>query len=346
MVVAPVTSDESEQDRQENTDESADFGEQIRRNSKKKKKNQTDEFAKGEIIKESELKNHKGVTGTVTSSEQIEDDRVLHTSFKLSPYSINLISMIKKYNSISNSGLKILSRPKVILDVTSSSIDRFLDLMIERYNTISDINQLAREINASSGKVSILQPKLKLEMNNEEENEYADALILSSALTKIKMLSEEFCISPSCIVEYLIYMYVCGSESNSYDSSKRYCEERMNLFISQLDKFISDCTTINTEDENALIKIAYKMAAANIKESTRTNNNFKDRCHKTIDVDVGSEYNINTKLILSKKSMKKNFDESHSKGIFRQKTGRKSEKESKEDELRDGVEEKDEVETL
>ncbi len=81
----------------------------------------------------------------------------------------------------------------------------------------------------------------------------------------------------------------------------------------------------NIEDENALIRIAYKMAVSNINESTRTNSNFKDICHKTMSIDVGDEFNINTKLILRKKNGKRSYDESHSKGIFSGKSNTKSE---------------------
>ncbi len=255
-----------------------------------------------------------------------EQDRVLHTSFNLSPYAINLIGMVKRGGRKKNTELRISSKNKVLLDITSTAIFAFFDVMEEKYIKISDINQLAAEINASSGKVTIIQPKLKIDLGKEEESERIDALILSSVMTRIKMMSEEFGVSLSCIAEFLIYMYVCDSDNPVFEKSKVYCEERMGIFVSQLDKFILESTQTNTEDENALIRIGFKMAASNINESTRTNANFKDTYHRTISIDVGSEFNINTKLILRKKNGKRSYDKKNSKGIFKQKTGRKSEK--------------------
>jgi len=284
------------------------------------------------LVYEKDLKKQRKKSPKATveesSNRSFEDDRVLHTSFKMSPYSINLINMIKRTNTPKSESDKLIisSRPEVLLDVTSSSIDSFMDMMEDNYIKISNINQLASEINASSGKVSIIQPKLKIDMSNEEENEHVDALILSSVITKIKMMAEEFGVSTSCITEFLIYMYICDSGNPIYNGSKKYCEERMNTFRTSLDNFILDCAQTNIEDENALIRIAYKMAVSNINESTRTNSNFKDICHKTMSVDVGSEFNINTKLILRKKNGKRSYDESHSKGIFSGKNNSKSDK--------------------
>ena len=260
-----------------------------------------------------------------------EQDRVLHTSFNMSPYAINLISMIKRSHISKKGNLIISSRPKALLDITSSSIDFFFDMMEDNYNKISNINQLASEINASSGKVSIIQPKLKIDMGKEEELERVDSLILSSVLTKIKMMSEEFGVTTSCIAEFLIYMYVCNSENKIFIESKRYCTERMGLFKSQLESFINESTQPNTEDMNAVKRLAFKMAVLDIIESTRNNNNFKDIYSNSINTDLGSDYNINARIILRKKNEKRSYDESHSKGIFKQKTGRKSEKLEKED---------------
>lgn len=268
---------------------------------------------------------------TVKDSDSFEDDRVLHTSFSMSPYAINLISMIKRSHISKNGSLIISSRPKVLLDITSSSINSFFEMMEDDYTKIANINQLASQINASSGKVSIIQPKLKIDMGKEEEHEHVDSLILSSVLTKIKMMSEEFGVSTSCIAEFLVYMYICDSENLIYSGSKKYCEERMRIFRTLLDKFILDCSQTNVEDENALIRIAYKMAVSNINESTRTNSNFKDICHKTMSIDVGDEFNINTKLILRKKDGKRHGSHA-SNGIFKQKIGRKSEKMETKDE--------------
>lgn len=290
---------------------------------KKQQKKYNDDDCK--VIHEKDLKKNS-IKATVKDDDSFGDDRVLHTSFNMSPYAINLISMIKRSHTSKRKSLMISSRPKVLLDITSSSIDSFFEMMEDDYIKISNINQLASQINASSGKVSIIQPKLKIDMGKEEELEHVDSLILSSVLTKIKMMSEEFGVSVSCIAEFLIYMYVSGSENPIYNGSKKYCEERMSTFRILLDKFILDCSQTNIEDENALIRIAYKMAVSNINESTRTNTNFKDICHKTMSIDVGNEFNINTKLVLRKKNDKRSYDESHSRGIFKQKTGRKSKK--------------------
>lgn len=295
----------------------------VKKETRKRKIKDDDDDCK--VIHEKDLKK-KSIKATVEdSNKSSEDDRVLHTSFSMSPYSINLISMIKRTHSLKEENFRVSSRPKVMLDVTSSSIDSFFELMKDNYIKISNINQLASEINASSGKVSIIQPKLKIDMDSEEEHEHVDSLILSSVLTKIKMMSEEFGVTASCIAEFLIYMYICDSDNPVYSGSKKYCEERMNIFMSSLNKFILDCTQTNIEDENALIRIAYKMAASNINESTRNNANFRDICHKTISVDVGDEFNINTKLILRKKNGKRSYSESHSKGIFNKKSSNASE---------------------
>ncbi len=265
--------------------------------------------------------------GSELQEDDNYDDKVLHTSFYLSPYAINLVSMIKTSSFSKNTGqMKVLSRAKVILDVLSSTIDFFYDDMMERYNKIVAINRLATEINASSGKVSLIQPKLKIDMGKEEENERVDSLIRSSAQTKVKMMSEEFGVSTSCIAEYNIYLYVCDSKNKIFNESKKYCAERMNLFKTQLDTFIHESTQPNIEDENAIKRLAFKMAALDIIESTKSNNNFKNIFSNSINTDLGSDYNINAKIILRKKNGKRSHDEKNSRGIERQKTGRKPRK--------------------
>ena len=291
--------------------------------AKKKQGKKIDDESDCKVISEEEYNKSKKKSPKATVEESgngDEQDRVLHTSFNLSPYAINLIGMVKRGRK-KNTDLRISSKNKVILDITSVAIFAFFDIMKDRYILISDINQLAAEINASSGKVTIIQPKLKIDLGKEEENERIDALILSSVMTRIKMMSEEFGVSVSCIAEFLIYMYVCDSENPVFEKSKLYCEERMNSFTFQLDKFILESTQTNIEDENALIRIGFKMAASSMVESTRINNNFKDIHNKIISVDMGSDYNINTKVSIRMKSGKRNHDESHSKGIFKQKGG-------------------------
>lgn len=287
------------------------------------------------VIKEKDY-NKKGVVSKVTESRDYnEDDRVLHTSFYLSPYAINLLGIIKR-NSITKGGdVQVLSKPKVILNVTSSSINSFYESMMDRYNVISNINQLAAGINASSGKVTIIQPKLKIEIADGEEYERIDALVLSSVLTKLKMLSEEFGTSTSWIAEYLIYEYVNTSGDINFDKYKKYCKERMDAFLLQLDNFIKGCTSTNKEDENALIQIAYKLLASEIISQTMTNNVFEGiekYISGNISLDVWDDYNINLRTTVRPKSGKRSYDESHSKGIFKQKTGRKQRKEGVKDE--------------
>lgn len=310
-------------------DEYEPCGELTIRNKKRKSKSKSDEFKENEVIKECDLgKKSLKVTPEKSSDygDAYEEDRVLHTSFYLSPYAINLISIVKRNSKTKNDDLAVLSKPKVVLNITSSTMDKFYEMMKERYITISTINQVASEINASSGKVTIIQPKLKIEVNTDEELERVDALILSSVITKVKMLAEEFGTSGSWIVEYLIYMYISGSSLSCYDNFREYCNERMNTLLSILDKFISDSTVTNQDDSNALIRIAYKMLASNVIEATRNNNTFKDMYRNTLNVDVGSEYNINALLVLKKKNGKRSYDESHSRGIFKQKTGGRIEK--------------------
>lgn len=293
----------------------------------KQRQRKTNDEDDCKVVYEKDLKKRSPKVMVEESEEkQYEDDRVLHTSFHISPYAINLISMIKRsYITKQDGDLKVSSRPKVLLDVTSSSIISFFELMKDNYLKISNINQLASEINASSGKVSIIQSKLKIDMGSEEEYERVDALIMSSVITRIKMMSEEFGVSSSCIAEFLIYMYVSDSNNKIFIESKKYCTERMKLFKDQLENFINESTQPNIEDENALKRLAFKMAALDIIESTRNNNNFKDSFSNTINTELGSDYNINAKIVLRKKDGKRH-GEHNSNGIFKQKTGRKSEK--------------------
>lgn len=293
----------------------------VKRTKKRKDKNEDDDC---KVIREKDLKK-KGITFKFDSGEQEEADRVLRTSFHLSKYAINLISMIKSSHCCSSSNTRISSRPKVMLDITSSTIDLFLDIMDDRFRSITKINQLACEINANSGKVSIIQPKLKINMELNDEYERVDSLILSSTTTKIRMLSEEFGVSNSCIVEYLVCFYVCNSDNIVFIKSKKHCESRMKAFIDQLDSFIAESTNI---DENVLVNIGYKLALKGVIESTRVNNNFKDlnviRDSISLDFD---DFNISNKITLRKgKNNKRTYDESHSKGIFNKKKKRKDEK--------------------
>lgn len=293
------------------------------------------EFKDNEVISEKEFNEKKkkgGVRATPEESSSFEDenDKVLNTSFKLSPYAINLISMIKRNNSLIGNNLKILSRNKVLLDITSSVIDSFFEIMKSRYVSISVLNQLASEINASSGIVTLIQPKLIIDLGKNEEDEKVSALVMSSVVTKIKMLSEEFGVSDSCIVEYLIYMYVSNSDNPIFNNSKIYCEERMGVFIAQLDTFIVNSTHKNVEDENTIRRMGFKMLASQIIERTMTSNNFND-IRGSFNTNLGSDYNINAKFIVNE-SNKKTHDKTHSKGVFKQKQGRKSKKISNDEE--------------
>lgn len=291
------------------------------RNKSKDKRHK--EFDDNEIVNLNSDK-YKGI-GCVDVEEStyeratFEEDRVLHTSFKLSPYAINLMNMVKLNQKTKKGEAKIMSRPKVVLLFTSSTIDKFYNLMIIRYNTISSINKLALEINASSGKVSIMQPKLKIDMSKEDEDERIDALILSGVLTKIKMLSEEFGVSVSYIVEYLLYLYVYDNKDGYSEEIKKYCKERMDSFIELLDSFISSCTSLNTEDENALIRIAYKMTASDIKEKTFVDGVIKRPMQKTIDIEVYDGFNINA-VVKIRRKMGKSVNIN---GIFKKKSGRR-----------------------
>lgn len=300
-----------------------DYNPTPQKNKRKSKKKKFDE-SDVDVVYEKDLKKG-GIKYTPEESNSFEEDRVLRTSFYLSTYANNLVSMIKKSHKPNK--MIILSKPKVLLEVTSSAIDDFINLVEDKYYNISEINQRACIINASSGKVSIEQPTLKIDMSINEDNEHVDALILSSTTTKIKMLAEEFGVTSSCIVEYLIYMYVCESDNIIYTSSKKYCEERMGAFITQLDKFILESSHI---DENVLINIGYKMSVQGIVECTRTNNNFKDTIRKTISLDYGEDENITIKITHRKgKNKKKTYDESHSKGIFNKDNKKKGAKGSK-----------------
>ncbi len=279
-------------------------------------------------------KRKSGFSARVTESKE-PTDKVLSTSHKLSSYAINLLNLIMTRQSTFNKNLGKDETSKisksVVLQMITTSTNEYVDaLFSDRFEKISEINRQGFLINATSGSVSIIQPKLKINMSDEEVST-VNTLILSSIQTKVKSYSEAFNLSESTIIEFMIYTYIVNSDDIYYTRIKTYCEQRINKFIIELDTFINDSCYDNIDDDNALKLIAHKMNLRHILHLTKTNNVFKDSIShsKTVNAYGLGRINMRIEFIPEDKIVVSEKKEPRFKGIMSKKLGRKCKKDDK-----------------
>lgn len=286
-------------------DDSEDFGAQIRSSQKKsREKSSNDDDCK--VVHESELKKG-GLKFTPTKSKNngyFSDDIVVRTTADMSPYCVRLIN--EAAASLDT------SFETAFVHISSSIRNQVFDDLRPLYDNIKEFLLPAFKMNIEDedGDLGLVHTHI-FKRYDEREPEKVSLLLHSSTYTRIKAHTLIFSINCVDIFEYMVYSYFYTLDDKlSSEKVKSICKKRIDFLLDHIKDKVDEQQSFTREEYADLRRLACKVQFLGLKDK-HVMTEFKN----ILFVDKG---------VSNKK--KRSYEESHSNGIFKQKSGNKSRK--------------------